>query len=255
MKRLLSTRSKKKNDRRDSRRSLRGRNLSNTAIRGADGIETTLAIIATWTTKQSNERQVSALAEQNQCLPLQNRNKMLLLSRLRKKLLIQVSIGKSHTRSINLTSNSHIDRFLTSIDSHRRLLQLKSLLNRRLWSWELLLPISNRLLRPCKAKASSNTAIEAIKGTITIIIITTTIVDEVEIEVAATTTIEGTIITTTKRMLNTSNDLSKNKLSMGRSMTNNSLKNIKTTKEIIEEGNVVEEEVKINNEMEVKTHS
>ena len=255
MKRLLSTRSKKKNDRRDSRRSLRGRNLNNTAIRRVDGIEMTMAIRATLTTKQSNERQVSASAEQNQSLPLQNQNKMPLLTRLRKKFLIQVSIEKSHTRSINLTSNSHIDRFLTSIDSHQRLLQLKSLLNRLLWSWELLVPISIRLLRPCKVKASSKIAIGAIKGTITIIIITTTTEDEVETEVAATITIEGIIITTTKRMLNTSNDLNKSKLSMGRSMTSNSPRNIKTTKETIEAGNVAEEEAKINNEMEVKTHS
>ena len=72
MKKLLSTRSKKKNDRRDSRRSLRGRNLSNIAIRRADGIEMTLAIRAISTTKQSSERQVSASAVQNQSLPQQN---------------------------------------------------------------------------------------------------------------------------------------------------------------------------------------
>ena len=117
------------------------------------------------------------------------------------------------------------------------------------------MPISNRLLRLCKVKASSNTAIEAIKGTITIIIITTTTEVEEETEVAVTTIIEETIITTTRKMLNTSNDLSKSKLSMRRSMTNTSSKNIKTTKETIEVGNVAEEEVKINNETEVKTHS
>ena len=115
------------------------------------------------------------------------------------------------------------------------------------------MPINNRLLRLCKAKASSNIAIEAIKGTITIIIITTTTEDEAETEVVATTIIEVTI--TMKRMLNTSNDLSKSKLSMGRSMINTSSKNIKTTKETIEVGNVAEEEVKINHEMEAKTHS
>ena len=114
------------------------------------------------------------------------------------------------------------------------------------------MPISNRLLRLCKVRASSNTATEAIKGTITIIIITTTTEVEEETEVAATTIIEGIIM---KRMLNTSNDLSKSKLSMRRGMTNTSSKNIKTTKETIEVGNVAEEEAKINNEMEVKTHS
>ena len=115
--------------------------------------------------------------------------------------------------------------------------------------------VKSRLLRLCKVKASNNTVIEAIKGTITIIIIITTTEDEEETEVAATIIIiEGTIITM-KRMLNTSNDLSKSKLSMRRSMTNTSSKNIKTTKETIEAGNVAEEEVKINNEMEVKTHS
>ena len=115
--------------------------------------------------------------------------------------------------------------------------------------------IRYRQLRPCKVKVSNKTAIEAIKGTITITIITTTTEDEVETEVAATIIItEGTIITM-KRMLNTSNDLSKSKLSMRRSMTNTSSKNIKTTKETIEVGNVAEEEVKINNETEVKTHS
>ena len=117
------------------------------------------------------------------------------------------------------------------------------------------MPISNRLLRLCKVKESSNIAIEAIKGTITIIIITTTTEDEEVTEVAATTIIEVTIITTMKRMLNTSNDLSKSKLSMEKSMTNTSSKNIKTTKETIEAENVAEEEVKINNEMEAKTHS
>ena len=117
------------------------------------------------------------------------------------------------------------------------------------------MPTSNRLLRPCKVKANSKIAIGAIKGTITIIIITTTTEDEEETEEAATTIIEGINITTTKRMLNISNDLSKSKLSMGRSMINTSSKNIKTTKETIEVGNVAEEEVKINNEMEVKTHS
>ena len=115
--------------------------------------------------------------------------------------------------------------------------------------------IRYRLLRPCKVKVSNKTAIEATKGTITITIITTTTEDEVETEVAATIIIiEGTIITM-KRMLNTSNDLSKSKLSMRRIMTNTSSKNIKTTKETIEVGNVAEEVVKINNEMEVKTHS
>ena len=113
--------------------------------------------------------------------------------------------------------------------------------------------LSNKLLRPCKVKASSNTAIEAIKETITIIIIITTTEDEVEIEEVATI-IEGTNITT-KRMLNTSNDLNKSKLSMGTSMINNNHNNIKTIKETIEAGNVVEEEVKTNNEMEVRTHS
>ena len=117
------------------------------------------------------------------------------------------------------------------------------------------MPISIRLLRPCKVKASSKIAIGAIKGTITIIIITTTTEDEVETEVAVTTTIEGTIITTMKRMLSTSNDLNKSKLSMGTSMINNNHNNIKTIKETIEAGNVVEEEVKTNNEMEVRTHS
>ena len=117
------------------------------------------------------------------------------------------------------------------------------------------MPINNRPLRLCKAKASSNIAIEAIKGITTIIIITTTTEDEAETEEAATTIIEATIITTTRRMLNTSNDLSKSKLSMGRSMINTSSKNIKTTKETIEVGNVAEEEVKINHEMEAKTHS
>ena len=115
--------------------------------------------------------------------------------------------------------------------------------------------VKSRLLRLCKVKASNNTVIEAIKGTTTIIIITTTTEDEVETEVAATIIIiEGTIITT-KRILSTSNDLSKIRLSMVRSMTNNSLQNIKKTKETIEEGNVVDEEGKINNEMEAKTHS
>ena len=114
--------------------------------------------------------------------------------------------------------------------------------------------VKSRLLRLCKVKASSNIAIEAIKRTTTIITITTTTEDEVETEVAEITIIEGTIITT-KRILSTSNDLSKIRLSMGRSMTNNSLQNIKKTKETIEAGNVVEEEVKINNETEVKTHS
>ena len=69
MKKLQSTRSKKKNDRRDSRRSSRGRSLNNTIIRRVDVIEMTLAIRATLTTKQSKERQVSALEEQNQSLP------------------------------------------------------------------------------------------------------------------------------------------------------------------------------------------
>ena len=114
--------------------------------------------------------------------------------------------------------------------------------------------VKSRLLRLCKVKASNNTVIEAIKGTTTIIIITTTTEDEEETEVAEITIIEGTIITT-KRILSTSNDLSKNRLSMVRSMTNNSLQNIKKTKETIEEGNVVDEEGKINNEMEAKTHS
>ena len=72
MKKLQSTRSKKKNDRRDSRRSSRGRSLNNTIIRRVDVIEMTPVIRATLTTKQSNERQVSALAEQNQSLPQQN---------------------------------------------------------------------------------------------------------------------------------------------------------------------------------------
>ena len=115
--------------------------------------------------------------------------------------------------------------------------------------------IRYRLLRPCKVKVSNKTAIEAIKGTTTITIITTTTEDEVETEVAATIIIIEGIIITMKRMLNTSNDLSKSKLSMRRSMTNTSSKNIKTTKETIEVGNVEEEEVKINNETEVKTHS
>ena len=114
--------------------------------------------------------------------------------------------------------------------------------------------VKSRLLRLCKVKASNNTVIEAIKGTTTIIIITTTTEDEEETEVAEITIIEGTIITT-KRILSTSNDLSKNRLSMVRSMTNNSLQNIKKTKETIEEGNVADEEGKINNEMEAKTHS
>ena len=113
MKKLLSTRSKKKNDRRDSRRSSRGRNLSNTAIKRVDGIEMTLAIRAISTTKQSSERQVSALAEQNQSLPQQNQKLMPLLTRQRKRFLIRVSIGKSRTRSINLSNNSHTGRFLT----------------------------------------------------------------------------------------------------------------------------------------------
>ena len=69
MKKLQSTRSKKKNDRRDSRRSSRGRSLNNTIIRRVDVIEMTLAIKATLTMKQSKERQVSALEEQNQSLP------------------------------------------------------------------------------------------------------------------------------------------------------------------------------------------
>ena len=69
MKKLQSTRSKKKNDRRDSRRNSRGRSLNNTIIRRVDVIEMTLAIRATLTTKQSKERQVSALEEQNQSLP------------------------------------------------------------------------------------------------------------------------------------------------------------------------------------------
>ena len=114
--------------------------------------------------------------------------------------------------------------------------------------------VKSRLLRLCKVKASNNTVIEAIKGTTTIIIIITTTEDEEETEVAEITIIEGTIITT-KRILSTSNDLSKIRLSMGRSMTNNSLQNIKKTKETIEEGNVADEEGKINNEMEAKTHS
>ena len=115
--------------------------------------------------------------------------------------------------------------------------------------------IRSRLLRPCKVKVSNKTAIEATKGTITITIITTTTEDEVETEVAATIIIiEGTIITM-KRMLNTSNDLNKSNLSMGKSMINNNHNNIKTIKETIEAGNVVEEEVKTNNEMEVRTHS
>ena len=117
------------------------------------------------------------------------------------------------------------------------------------------MPINNRPLRLCKAKASSNIAIEAIKGITTIIIITTTTEDEAETEEAATTIIEATIITTTKRMLNTSNDLSKSKLSMERSMINSNLNNIKTIKGTIEAGNVVEEEAKINKEMVVRTHS
>ena len=114
--------------------------------------------------------------------------------------------------------------------------------------------VKSRLLRLCKVKASNNTVIEAIKGTTTIIIITTTTEDEEETEVAEITIIEGTIITT-KRILSTSNDLSKIRLSMVRSMTNNSLQNIKKTKETIEEGNVADEEGKTNNEMEAKTHS
>ena len=113
--------------------------------------------------------------------------------------------------------------------------------------------IRSRLLRPCKVKVSNKTAIEATKGTITITIITTTTEDEVETEVAATI-IETTNITT-KRMLNTSNDLNKSNHSMGTSMINNNHNNIKTIKETIEAGNVVGEEVKTNNEMQVRTHS
>ena len=72
MKRLLFTKSKKKNVRRDSKRSLKGRSPNSTIIRREDVIETTLAIRVILTTKQSSERPVLALAEQNQCSLQQN---------------------------------------------------------------------------------------------------------------------------------------------------------------------------------------
>ena len=168
--------------------------------------------------------------------------------------MIRVNIAKSHIRSSSLnsnSSNSSIDRCMTSTDSHQRLLQLKSLSSRHLWSLVPLRVLNPRMNRPYKVKVNNKIAIEEI-GEITIIITQITISEVVEEEiVAAVTTTEA--ITTMKRTTSFNNDLRWTKLSMVKSMINNSRKitmaKIITT---IEAENGVEEVEKITKETVVK---
>ena len=167
--------------------------------------------------------------------------------------MIQVNIAKSHIRSSSLnsnSSNSSIDRYMTSTDSHQRLLQLKSLSSRHLWSLVPFRVLKRRIHRPCKVKVNNKTAIEEKEEIITIITqIIISVVAEVEIVAAATTTED----TTMKRITSFNNDLRWIKLSMVKSMINSSSKitmaKIITT---IEAENGVEEVEKITKETAVK---
>ena len=167
--------------------------------------------------------------------------------------MIRVNIAKSHIRSSSLnsnSSNSSIDRCMTSTDSHQRLLQLKSLSSRHLWSLVPFRVLNRRIHRPCKVKVNNKTAIEEKEEIITIITqIIISVVAEVETVAAATTTED----TTMKRITSFNNDLRWTKLSMVKSMINNSSKitmaKIITT---IEAENGVEEVEKITKETVVK---
>ena len=164
--------------------------------------------------------------------------------------MIRVSIGKSHIKSINLSNNSHTGRFLTSIDNHQRLLQLKSLSSRHLWSLVPFRVLKRRIHRPCKVKVNNKTAIEEKEEIITIITqIIISVVAEVETVAAATTTEDITM----KRITSFNNDLRWTKISMVKSMIHNSSKitmaKIITT---IEAENGVEEVEKITKETVVK---
>lgn len=168
--------------------------------------------------------------------------------------MIRVNIAKSHIRSSSLnsnSSNSSIDRYMTSTDSHQRLLQLKSLSSRHLWSLVPFRVLKRRIHRPCKVKVNNKTAIEEKEEIITIITqIIISVVAEVGIVAAATTTTEDT---TMKRITSFNNDLRWIKLSMVKSMINSSSKitmaKIITT---IEAENGVEEVEKITKETAVK---
>ena len=168
--------------------------------------------------------------------------------------MIRVNIAKSHIRNSSLNSNissNSIDRCMTSTDSHQRLLQLKNLSSRHLWSLVPLRVLNPRMNRPYKVKVNNKIAIEEI-GEIIIIItqITISVVVEEEI-VADVTTTEA--ITTMKRTTSFNNDLRWTKHSMVKSTINSSSKitmeKIITT---IEDENAVEEVEKTNKEMVVK---
>ena len=166
----------------------------------------------------------------------------------------RVNIAKSHIRNSSLNSNinnSSIDRCMTSTDSHQRLLQLKNLSSRHLWSLVPLRVLNPRMNRPCKVKVNNKIAIEEIGGIIIIITQTTISVVVEEETVVAVTTTEA--ITTMKRTTSFNNDLRWTKLSMVKSMINNSRKitmaKIITT---IEAENGVEEVEKITKETVVK---
>ena len=167
--------------------------------------------------------------------------------------MIRVNIAKSHIRSSSLnsnSSNSSIDRYMTSTDSHQRLLQLKSLSSRHLWNLVPFRVLKRRIHRPCKVKVNNKTAIEEKEEIITIITqIIISVVAEVETVAAATTTED----TTMKKITSFNNDLRWIKLSMVKSMINNSSKitmaKIITT---IEAENGVEEVEKITKETAVK---
>ena len=166
----------------------------------------------------------------------------------------RVNIAKSHIRNSSLNSNinnSSIDRCMTSTDSHQRLLQLKSLSSRHLWSLAPFRVLKRRIHRPCKVKVNNKTAIEEIGGTIIIITQTTISVVVEEETVEAVTTTEA--ITTMKRTTSFNNDLRWTKLSMVKSTINSSnkitMEKIITT---IEDENAVEEVEKTNKETVVK---
>ena len=166
----------------------------------------------------------------------------------------RVNIAKSHIRNSSLNSNinnSSIDRFMTSTDSHQRLLQLKNLSSRHLWSLVPLQVLNPRMNRPCKVKVNNKIAIEEIGGIIIIITQTTISVVVEEETVVAVTTTEA--ITTMKRTTSFNNDLRWIKLNMVKNTINSSnkitMEKIITT---IEDENAVEEVEKTNRETVVK---